>query len=162
MARPYEIVVVDEASTDDTPGVLTRKGQAGLPVRHVRHERGMGQSGAIRTGVIHARGSILVTIDGDGQNDPAYIPSLVTTLEGAGADVGMVAGQRRGRTDGTLKKIRFALRQQSAPLAAERRQRGFRLRVESGAAPTSSASCPSSTAGTGSCRRWSLARATRS
>ncbi|MFC5067169.1 glycosyltransferase family 2 protein [Flaviflagellibacter deserti] len=108
--RAYEIVVVDEASTDDTPGLLARKARAGLPVRHIRHERGMGQSGAIRTGVIHARGSIFVTIDGDGQNNPSYIPALVTTLEGASADVGMVAGQRRGRTDGTLKKYasRFA------------------------------------------------------
>ncbi len=106
----HEIIVVDDGSRDATPAVLARIATASPAVRVVRHRRGAGQSAAVRSGVLRARGSVVVTIDGDGQNDPAYIPVLLARLEAGGPSVGLVAGQRQKRKDGTMKSLasRFA------------------------------------------------------
>ena len=79
-------------------------------VRHIRHDRSAGQSAAVRSGVFAARGKIIATMDGDGQNDPAFLPKLVEALEAAGPKVGIAAGQRLKRTDTQLKRLasRFA------------------------------------------------------
>ena len=79
-------------------------------VRHIRHDRSAGQSAAVRSGVFAARGAIIATMDGDGQNDPAFLPKLVEALEAAGPKVGIAAGQRLKRTDTQLKRLasRFA------------------------------------------------------
>lgn len=108
--RPYEVVVVDDGSSDGTGELILRLKAEGRPVRHVRHERPCGQSAAVRSGVLKARGRIVCTIDGDGQNNPAYIPALVAALEAAGPAVAIAAGQRLKRTDGVWKKYasRFA------------------------------------------------------
>lgn len=101
----FEVVYVDDGSTDETPAML-----AGLRpdcpfLRVVRHASSCGQSAAIRSGALAARAPVVVTIDGDGQNDPAYIPRLVEVLEAGGARTGLAAGQRLGRKDTGFKKL---------------------------------------------------------
>ncbi|WP_245884278.1 glycosyltransferase family 2 protein [Hartmannibacter diazotrophicus] len=108
--RDHEVVVVDDGSSDRTGAMLAGMRAEGKPVRHIRHESPCGQSAAVRSGMLAASGDIVATIDGDGQNDPAYIPALVDALEAAGPGVALAAGQRLGRTDGFWKKYasRFA------------------------------------------------------
>jgi dolichol-phosphate mannosyltransferase len=74
-------------------------------LRQVRHASSCGQSAAIRTGVAQARGSVIVTLDGDGQNDPAFIPALLKALEAGAPRVGLIAGQRVGRKATGFKKF---------------------------------------------------------
>jgi glycosyltransferase involved in cell wall biosynthesis len=74
-------------------------------LRTLRHEKSSGQSAAVRSGVRAARGVIVATLDGDGQNNPAFLPDLIAKLEGGGVRVGLVAGQRVGRKDTGFKKF---------------------------------------------------------
>ncbi len=101
---PFEIVFVDDGSSDDTPAVLTTA-LAGTPaLRVLRHARKAGQSTAIRTGVLAARGRWIATLDGDGQNDPADIPALLACAEAVARQRGeigvLIAGWRTQRRDG--------------------------------------------------------------
>jgi glycosyltransferase involved in cell wall biosynthesis len=73
-------------------------------LRQLRHTRSGGQSAAVRSGVRAARGAIVATLDGDGQNNPAFLPDLIAAVE-KGARVGLAAGQRVGRKDTGFKKI---------------------------------------------------------
>lgn len=98
----YEIVVVDDASTDNTQGVLNAARRQGLVL--VRHKRNGGQSAALLTGVRIARGAWVATLDGDGQNDPADIPALWRMHAGAASDLKMIAGHRKQRQDTWLKR----------------------------------------------------------
>ncbi|MEP7457080.1 glycosyltransferase family 2 protein [Phyllobacterium sp. SB3] len=103
--RDYEVIVVDDGSTDSTAAILHERIKAGRCLRHIRHDKSAGQSAAVRTGVLAAKGEIVVTMDGDGQNDPVYIPRLVDALISAGPGVGIAAGQRSKRTDSRLKQL---------------------------------------------------------
>ena len=91
----FEVVVVNDGSTDDTSGVVGRLHSAGLPAREVKHPRSLGQSAALYSGVNAARGMFVMTLDGDGQNDPSPLRQFLARLEDPG--VGLVAGQRVGR-----------------------------------------------------------------
>lgn len=97
----YELVLVDDASTDSTPGVMRRIAAANERVRLIRHDRNLGQSAAMVSGFDRARGAIVVTLDADLQNDPADIPRLLEELDGC--DV--VCGVRANRHDSWLRKV---------------------------------------------------------
>ncbi|MFB4204160.1 Dodecaprenyl-phosphate galacturonate synthase [wastewater metagenome] len=99
----YEIVFVDDGSTDDSMRRLLRLRDADPRIRVIAHERNAGQSAALATGVAAARGGWVVTLDGDGQNDPADIPRLIAERERSAAD--LVAGWRRRRHDTWLKRV---------------------------------------------------------
>jgi dolichol-phosphate mannosyltransferase len=103
--RYFEIVVVDDGSTDASAGELHSLMIAQPRLRHIRHKQSFGQSAAIRTGVTVASAPIVVTLDGDGQNDPAFIPALIAALEKGAPRVGLVAGQRTGRRASGLKQL---------------------------------------------------------
>jgi dolichol-phosphate mannosyltransferase len=101
----FEVVYVDDGSTDGTEAELKRLMTQHAWLRRVRHKQSCGQSAAVRTGVAAARAPIVATLDGDGQNDPAFIPALVRALEAGDPRVGLVAGQRIGRKSSGFKKL---------------------------------------------------------
>lgn len=103
--RNIEIIFVDDASRDSTVAVLSDLKRELPQLRLLRHQRNSGQSRAIRTGVMAARAPIIVTLDGDGQNDPADGPALVEALAAAGPQVALVGGERVKRQDSRAKKI---------------------------------------------------------
>jgi len=102
---PFEVVYVDDGSSDGTPAELTKLMSQHLWLRRVRHKQSCGQSAAVRTGVGAAKGAICVTIDGDGQNNPAFIPAMIRALEQGGPRMGLIAGQRVGRKASSFKKL---------------------------------------------------------
>ena len=102
---PFEIVYVNDGSSDGTDAELKRL-MAQYPfLRRVRHKQSCGQSAAVRTGVKAARAPLIVTLDGDGQNDPAFIPALLRALEAGAPRVGLIAGQRVKRKSSGFKKF---------------------------------------------------------
>jgi dolichol-phosphate mannosyltransferase len=105
-AGAYEIIFVDDGSTDATAAELIAL-KAELPLRILSHARNLGQSRAIRTGVRAARSDTIVTLDGDGQNDPADIPKLLALFRSGAADPAfcMVAGERAKRQDNWSKRL---------------------------------------------------------
>jgi dolichol-phosphate mannosyltransferase len=101
----FEIVYVDDGSSDATAAELDALMQRYAWLRHVRHAVSCGQSAAVRTGAAHARAPVVVTLDGDGQNDPAFIPALLDALAGGGPQLALVAGQRVGRQATPFKRL---------------------------------------------------------
>jgi len=101
-----EIIFVDDGSADATATVLKGLKNEIPALRVIRHGRNIGQSRAIRTGVRAARSDTVVTLDGDGQNDPADIPKLLAILRGPdAAKIGVVCGVRTNRKDSLKKKL---------------------------------------------------------
>ena len=100
-----EIIVVDDGSDDDTPGVLHRTRAGCALLRVLRHQQRCGQSSALLSGVRAARAPWIVTLDGDGQNDPRDIPLLLQRLEGVeGEHRLMLIGHRVQRRDTLLRR----------------------------------------------------------
>jgi dolichol-phosphate mannosyltransferase len=129
--RAFEIVYVDDGSQDATAAEL-RGLMAQQPwLRQIRHAQSCGQSAAVRSGVAAAHGPIVVTLDGDGQNDPAYIPALVAALEAGAPRTGLIAGQRMGRKSTPFKRLqsRIANGVRSAVLKDGTRDTGCGLKA---------------------------------
>ncbi|WAC62644.1 glycosyltransferase family 2 protein [Pseudoxanthomonas sp. SL93] len=101
---PFDVLCVDDHSDDDTRTVLAALKEEVPELRVLLHHRRCGQSTAIRTGVKHALSPWIVTLDGDGQNDPADIPKLLAAREQAGAQTKLFAGWRVNRQDSTSKR----------------------------------------------------------
>ena len=101
----YEIVYVNDGSTDRTPEVLAGLCRDLPNFRALHHDRRSGQSAAVRSGVKAARGTWIATLDGDGQNDPADIPKLWAKMQDLGGGAVMVAGWRTQRKDVWSKRI---------------------------------------------------------
>lgn len=101
----FEIVYVNDGSSDGTAAELKRLRTDRPWLRQIRHAHSCGQSAAVRTGVAAARAPIVVTLDGDGQNDPAFIPQLIEALKAGAPRVGLIAGQRVGRKASGFKKF---------------------------------------------------------
>jgi dolichol-phosphate mannosyltransferase len=101
----YEIIYVNDGSTDATAERLAAAMKQHANLRQLRHATSSGQSAAVRSGVRAARGTIVATLDGDGQNNPMFLPDLISAIENGGGRVGLAAGQRVGRKDTGFKKI---------------------------------------------------------
>jgi len=101
----HEIIYVNDGSTDATAERLAAIMKQRENLRQIRHPTSSGQSAAVRSGVRAARGAIVATLDGDGQNNPAFLPDLISAIEKGGERTGLAAGQRVGRKDTGFKKI---------------------------------------------------------
>ena len=103
----YELIYVDDGSDDGTWQRLAEVACATPQLRRIRHRAGYGQSAALRTGIAAAHGDAIVTLDGDGQNDPADIPRLLQILR-AGREKGplLVVGHRRDRRASRVRSTR--------------------------------------------------------
>jgi dolichol-phosphate mannosyltransferase len=101
---PFEIIYVNDGSGDGTAAELRTLAQQYPGLRHLDHAVSCGQSAAVRSGVGAARAPVVVTLDGDGQNDPAFLPALVAAIE-RDPGIGLVAGQRVGRKATGFKKL---------------------------------------------------------
>ncbi len=103
--RAFELVFVNDGSTDATEAILTQLMAARPWLRHIKHDAACGKAAALRSGVQAARAPLVVMLDGDGQNDPSYILALLEALERGGDRVGLVNSVRIGRKDTTSKRI---------------------------------------------------------
>src|SRR5438045_2447006 len=101
----YEIIYVNDGSTDATGERLIALMKSHPQLRQLKHAASSGQSAAVRSGVRAARGAIVATLDGDGQNNPAFLPGLIGAVEKGTGRIGLVAGQRVGRKATGFKKL---------------------------------------------------------
>src|SRR3954466_10496735 len=127
----FEIVYVNDGSADATEQVLTALKSERPYLRQIKHAMSCGQSAAVRSGVSAARAPLVATLDGDGQNDPSFIPALLHAFEHGGVRIGLVAGQRVGRRSGAYKKLqsRIANSVRGAILRVGTRDSGCGLKV---------------------------------
>jgi dolichol-phosphate mannosyltransferase len=127
----YEIICVNDGSTDATAERLAEIMKQRGNLRQIRHATSCGQSAAVRSGVRAARGAIIATLDGDGQNNPVFLPELISAIQNGGDRIGLAAGQRVGRQDTGFKKIqsRIANAVRSAILRDGTRDTGCGLKA---------------------------------
>jgi dolichol-phosphate mannosyltransferase len=102
VARPYEVIFIDDGSTDGTGDALAAAASGNPNIRVITFKRNFGQTAAMMAGIDHARGAVIVPMDGDLQNDPADIGPLLAKLD---EGYGVVSGWRRDRKDTYLTRI---------------------------------------------------------
>jgi dolichol-phosphate mannosyltransferase len=122
-----ELILVDDGSTDDTWERIREARSRHACIRGVRHSRNAGQSAALWSGFKASRGSVIGTLDGDLQNDPADLPRMLTELQ----TCDMVCGMRTRRQDTFVRRLssRVALWARKAALGMDFRDTGCNLRV---------------------------------
>lgn len=101
----FEVIYVNDGSSDGTAAALAELAASRPWLRVVTHAQSCGQSAAVRSGVRHAHAPVVATLDGDGQNDPVFLPRMLEALQAAGLQAGLVQGQRVGRKDTGFKKL---------------------------------------------------------
>ncbi len=101
----FEVIYVNDGSTDATAQTLADLASTRSWLRQLKHDVSSGQSAAVRSGVRAARGAVISTMDGDGQNNPAYIPVMYQRLIEGGDKMGLAAGQRTARRDTPFKRF---------------------------------------------------------
>lgn len=101
VGKPFEVIYVNDASTDGTVRRLKEAMEQYPELRYVEHRFNCGESAGFLTGCLHARGELIITMDADMQNDPADIPMMLKELETCDG----VAGVRRKRIDSLVKVI---------------------------------------------------------
>lgn len=99
--RPWEVVLVDDASRDGTWAAILAAQASDPRIRGLRHRRNCGQSAAVWTGITGSTAPLLCTLDGDLQNDPSELPRMLAMLEA----VDLVCGHRVDRQDSWVRKI---------------------------------------------------------
>ena len=99
----YEALLVDDGSTDGTGAALARLASTNPHARVISLPENGGQAAALHTGLQQARGELIFTMDGDGQNDPEDFPALLALLQQQGLDV--ACGWRRDRHDSMLRRL---------------------------------------------------------
>jgi glycosyltransferase involved in cell wall biosynthesis len=125
--RAWELILIDDASTDDTWDRMEEACKTDLRVRALRHSRRAGQSAALWTGFRAGHGNLLLTLDGDLQNDPADLPRLLSEL----ADCDLVCGIRIKRMDSPVRRLSSLVARWARKLAlkADFRDTGCNLRA---------------------------------
>lgn len=101
MQKPFELILIDDGSSDKSPEMIAELAAEREPVRGILFRRNFGQSAAMTAGFQHARGEVVVSLDGDLQNEPGDIPMLAEKLE-EGYDI--VCGWRKNRQDGAVNR----------------------------------------------------------
>ena len=94
---PYELVLVDDGSPDDTWRVLAAEAKTFRTVRALRLSRNFGKESALCAGLEHAKGDAVILMDADGQHPPSLLPGLVQTWQSSGADIVEAVKRHRGR-----------------------------------------------------------------
>lgn len=127
LGRDWELVFVDDASTDDTPRRIVEAAKSNPHIRGLRHQRNAGQSAAVWTGIQATETPILCTLDGDLQNDPADLPAMVQKL----TEFDFISGMRLNRQDTWVRKAssRIARKARKAALGVDFRDTGCAIRA---------------------------------
>jgi dolichol-phosphate mannosyltransferase len=123
----YELVFVDDASTDNTWGEVLSAHSANPKIRGLRHAQNAGQSAALWTGIQNTSAPLIATLDGDLQNDPADLPRLIEALD----EADFVCGVRAKRMDSWVRRVssRLARRARRVALGVDFADTGCALRV---------------------------------
>lgn len=126
-SRPWEMVLVDDGSSDGTWRAILEAQAADARVRGLRHQANRGQSAAVWTGIAGSSAPLLCTLDGDLQNDPAELPRMLAMLE----EVDFVCGHRVNRQDSLVRKVssRVARAARKLALRADFADTGCALRA---------------------------------